>query len=429
MAGIHRIKGGVKHYDWGGDSFIPSLLQIENKQKRPFAEYWLGAHANDHCKIEIAGKDVLLKEYIEKHPETLGKKLEKKFGGLPFLLKALDVKDMLSIQVHPSKKAAKKEFKRENKEGIPLDSPKRNYKDDNHKPELMVAMSDFWLLHGFKKKKEIRNILTGVPEFNLLSVLFEKFSYEGLYKTIMEMPQHEVNIILQPLLDRIIPLYKENKLDRSQEDFWAARAALIFSKARGTENREQETRHKAQGTRNKEQATSNHPDIDRGIFSIYLFNLVQLKEGEGIFQDAGAPHAYLEGQNVEIMASSDNVLRGGLTNKHIDVKELLKHIKPEPTKVEILKGKEIAGEIVYKTLVPDFQLSKLQLKKGESISISARGPEIILLTSGHAAVKDKTENVELKMGAPAAIIFNKEKAHLTAFQDSVLFKASVPFRK
>src|SRR6185436_13216431 len=100
-------------------------------------------------------------------------KIKKKFGRLPFLLKVLDVRDMLSIQVHPSKKAAKKEFKRENKEGIPLDSPKRNYKDDNHKPELMVAVSDFWLLHGFRSKKEIKNVLRAIPEFNLLLILFE----------------------------------------------------------------------------------------------------------------------------------------------------------------------------------------------------------------------------------------------------------------
>ena len=106
MPGIYRLKGTIKHYDWGGYSFIPSLLQMDNKENRPFAEYWLGAHTNDNCKMELAGKDVLLREYIDRHPEVLGKNVKKKFGQLPFLLKALDVKDMLSIQVHPSKKAA-----------------------------------------------------------------------------------------------------------------------------------------------------------------------------------------------------------------------------------------------------------------------------------------------------------------------------------
>src|SRR5262245_58165331 len=127
MPGIYPLKGTVKHYDWGGYSFIPSLLNVENKEHRPFAEYWLGAHAHDDCKIEMNRKNVLLKNYIDEHAEVLGKKIKKQFGHLPFLLKALDVRDMLSIQVHPSKKAAKKEFKRENREGIPLESPKRNY--------------------------------------------------------------------------------------------------------------------------------------------------------------------------------------------------------------------------------------------------------------------------------------------------------------
>jgi mannose-6-phosphate isomerase len=215
----------------------------------------------------------------------------------------------------------------------------------------------------------------------------------------MEMSQHEVNTILKPLLDRIIPLYQENKLNKSQEDFWAARAALTFLQ---------------------------NGNIDRGIFSIYFFNLLQLKKGEGIFQDAGVPHAYLEGQNIEIMASSDNVLRGGLTNKHIDVKELLKHVKCEATKVKVLKGKKAANELVYKTYVPDFQLSCLKLKKGKSISFSAEGPEIILLTSGQAVIKDKDESIALKRGMPATIVFDDKKAQLSALEDSILFKASVP---
>ncbi len=128
------------------------------------------------------------------------------------------------------------------------------------------------------------------------------------------MPQDEVNKHLQSLLDRIIPLYNTGKLKRSQEDFWAARAAQTFSQGK---------------------------NIDRGIFSVYLFNLVGLQKGQAIFQDAGVPHAYLEGQNIEIMASSDNVLRGGLTTKHIDVKELLKHVKCEPTNPNILNGGKV----------------------------------------------------------------------------------------
>jgi len=150
----------------------------------------------------------------------------------------------------------------------------------------MLALSEFWLLHGFKPAEELERTLQAIPELAFLTPVFTKGGYQELYKTVMELPQAEVNRILQPLLDRIIPAYREGKLSQNDEHFWAARAADTY----------------------------NEPGrIDRGIFSIYLFNLLNLHPGEAIFQAAGLPHAYLEGQNVEIMANSDNVLRGGLT--------------------------------------------------------------------------------------------------------------------
>ncbi len=408
MPGIYLLKGTVKHYDWGGNSFIPALLQMDNNDKKPFAEYWLGVHPNDECVVELnSGNYRLLREYINENSSVLGDEVRKRFGNLPYLLKILDVKDMLSIQVHPSKKMAEKEFAKENKEDIPLNSPERNYKDDNHKPELMVALSDFWLLHGFKPKEKLINILQTVPELKLLILVFERFGYEGLYKTVMEMPQQEVNNILEPLVSRIIPLYKKGKLDKSQENFWAARAALTFH-------------HNAK------------PDsyrIDRGIFSVYFFNVLHLKKGQGIFQDAGVPHAYLEGQNVEIMANSDNVLRGGLTNKHIDVKELLKHVKCEETEANILTGDKIQNEIVYKTPAPDFQLSSFHLQKGQQVSVSADCAEIFLLTNGHIEIKDGDKTVSLQPGSPSAVVFAEQKATLSALENSTVFRASVPINK
>src|SRR5258708_39183963 len=144
----------------------------------------------------------------------------------------------------------------------------------------------------------------------------------------MEMPQAEVNTVLQPLLDRIVPIYKAQELKKSEEHFWAARAALTY----------------------------NEPGkIDRGIFSIYFFNLLNLHPGEAIFQDAGLPHAYLEGQNVEIMANSDNGLREGLTPKHVHVPELLKHIKFEATHPRLIFENNVHETITpYKTPEHDF---------------------------------------------------------------------------
>lgn len=401
MPGIYRLKGTVKHYDWGGHAFIPSLLQIENKDHQPFAEYWMGVHPQDNCTIELPGQHrVLLKEHLKDHPGFLGKDVQQRFGHLPYLFKVLDVHKMLSIQVHPSKSAAEKEFARENAEGIPIDSIRRNYKDDNHKPELMVALSDFWLLHGFKPPEEMAYTLLNVTELRELLPVFNQSGYEGLYKYVMEMPQEDVNRILQPLINNLATVYKDKQPDRLYEDFWAAKAAYSFP---------------------------HNGKIDRGIFSIYLFNLVHLKKGEGIFQPAGVPHAYLEGQNVEIMASSDNVLRGGLTNKHIDARELLKHVQCEPTYVRILSGEQVSDfEKLYKTAAPDFQLSIFELKAGNVVYFSPVTAEIILLTEGDAELNNGGNALKLEKGHPSAIVFPGKEVKLSSAGGAIVFKASVP---
>lgn len=388
MAVIYRLKGTVKHYDWGGPSFIPSLLNRENKENKPFAEYWMGTHLQGISRVESEdGEEKDLTAYISQ---------------LPYLFKVLDVKDMLSIQVHPSKQAAEKEFARENEDGIPLDSPTRNYKDDNHKPELMVALSDFWLLHGFKPPEELVYTLLNVVELRELLQVFNQSGYTGLYKHVMEMPQEEVNRILRPLIDNVSIIYKDAEPVKENEDFWVAKAAKSFS----------------------------NETIDRGIFSFYFFNLVHLKKGEGIFQDAGVPHAYLEGQNVEIMASSDNVLRGGLTSKHIDVKELMKHIKCEATYPEILIAEELTpNEKIYKTPVGDFQLSVFELQAGETISFEPSTIEILLLTEGVTELEDDDMTIRLQQGNPSALVLPGQTVYLAAADKSTVFRASIPVNK
>jgi mannose-6-phosphate isomerase len=401
MPVIGRLTGSVKHYDWGGDSYIPSLLDISNNEGEPFAEYWMGVHPQADCKIQLTDREShLLRDYVMANPvATLGDRVQKRFGNIPYLFKVLDVKDMLSIQVHPSKKEAERDFAKENKAGIPLDSPSRNYKDDNHKPELMVAMGEFWLLHGFKPEEALKKTLTSVPELKFLWSIFQKEGYEGLYSLVMEMLQDEVNKRLQPLLDRIIPLYTGGKLNKSTADYWAAKAALTFSQP-GKQ--------------------------DRGIFSVYLFNLVKLNRGEAVFQDAGVPHAYLEGQNVEIMASSDNVLRGGLTTKHIDVKELLKHIKCVATHPNILKGEKRDAEKVYKTSAPDFELSCFEMEKDTNVTFTPVTAEILLVVEGVIDTLSHDTIIILQKGSPTAIVFPGQSIMLKAMRKSLLFRASVP---
>jgi mannose-6-phosphate isomerase len=266
---------------------------------------------------------------------------------------------------------------------------------------MLVALGDFWLLHGFKPEKELEYILLNVVELRELLPIYNQSGYAGLYKYIMEMPQEEVNRILQPLVDNIIPLYKEDKLDKADEDFWAARAALTF--------------------------TQNN-NIDRGIFSVYFFNIVHLERGEGVLQDAGVPHAYLEGHNVELMANSDNVLRGGLTPKHIDVKELLKHVKCEATHPVIIKGEAISSfEKLYRTPAPDFRLSVFELEAGDTVSFTPSGVEILLLTDGITEADDDRVAVKLQHGNPSAVVFPGQPVYLAAATKSTVFRASAAF--
>ncbi|MCF3111708.1 mannose-6-phosphate isomerase, class I [Niabella sp. CC-SYL272] len=401
MQKLALLKGDVKHYDWGGVSFIPALLQVENPQMKPFAEYWMGVHPGANCTLALDdGRELLLRDYIRINPqELLGSAVEAAFGQMPYLLKVLDVKDMLSIQVHPSKAQAALDFEAENRKGIPLNASDRNYKDANHKPELMVALSGFYLLHGFKPEKQLLQTLEAVPELHVFIPVFKTGGYRGLYKMAMELPQEEVNELLQPLINRIIPLYQQEKLNKSSEDFWAARAAQTFLQP---------------------------GSIDRGIFSIYFFNIVHLKTGEAIFQDAGVPHAYLEGYNVEIMASSDNVLRGGLTSKHIDTAELLKHTKCEATYPQVIPAKADEKEKVYPAPVPDFELHSYDLKTGDELELKPVTAELFLLTEGEAELSAGDTRIVLKTGAIAAAAFPGAVVKVLAGASSRIFRATVP---
>jgi mannose-6-phosphate isomerase len=394
---MFQLTGKVQHYPWGGNSFIPELLGISNDENLPFAEYWMGIHPSAPSIIQLSKNAFTgLPDLIKSEPARyLGKDLMKTFGDLPFLFKILDVKDMLSIQVHPSKAEAEKGFDAEEAAKIPMNAPNRNYKDRNHKPEIMLALSDFWLLHGFKTANLLLETLSYYEVFNKLILVFEQSGYKGLYQFVMEMPQEEVNVLLQPLADKVIPFYNAGEIPKSSPDFWAARAFLTYPEV-----------------------------LDRGIFSVYFFNLVNLKPGEAIFQGAGVPHAYLEGQNVELMANSDNVLRGGLTPKHVDVPELLKHTLFEPIQPNILKLNADAKETVFESPVPDFCLSHVLLSANEYIQCEANGPEIWFILSGNGITTDNNA-IHLKAGA-SFFIATGEKITVKTDSGIQWVKASVP---
>jgi len=318
---------------------------------------------------------------------------------LPFLFKVLDVKKMLSIQAHPSKKQAEIGFKEEEASGIDRLAPNRTYRDNNHKPEVMIALTNFWLLHGFKSVEGIEEVLE-MPEFQILKPHFQDNNTFSLYKAIMEMPQEQVNEILDPLWQRLKVDFKRGYLEREEVDYWAAQAFEDYT------------------------IDGNY---DRGIFSIYLFNLVKLKRGQGIYQAAGIPHAYLEGVNVELMANSDNVFRGGLTQKHINVPELLKHLNFDSIIPKILMGFPISSmEKVFKTAAPDFELSQIKLSR-RAIYRAKSNPsaQVIIVAEGEAVVLGVSKEINLKTGDIFFVEANTPYKMMSK-QDALVFMAKVP---
>lgn len=395
---IFQLFPKVQHYAWGGTDFIPALINVENKAQQPFAELWIGAHPACCSEIQTAEGNVQLNKAIEQEKEfLLGEQVAHSFGELPYLFKVLDVKQMLSIQVHPSKTEAEKGFDAEEKADIAINDAKRNYKDRNHKPEVMIALSDFWLLHGFKKENELIATLESYEPFFELLPIFKQHGYKGLYEHVMTMPQVEADHILKPVVQYELQQKAAGKLTRNNAGWWVCK---LF-----------------------ESAANDLTNLDRGIFSIYFFNVLHLKKGEAIFQAAGVPHAYLEGQNVELMASSDNVLRGGLTNKHIDVPELIKHTQFEAAVPGFVHPIAAHGgkESLFLCPVKDFSISSIHLAAGESYTSKTASFETLLVMEGAVQVG----NLQLSKGQVFAVAANADYT-IQATESTVLFKAFVP---
>jgi len=395
---MHSLKGRIQHYTWGGNTFIPSLFH-QAPDQQPAAEYWLGIHPGAPSQVLLGqGASTSLQALINSDKTRyLGESVRDQFGNIPYLLKILDVKDMLSIQVHPNKQAAEEGFKKENELAIPLTAPNRNYKDDNHKPEMMVALSDFWLLHGFSPN--IEQHLDAYGFLNGFREIFRAEGIKGLYQQVMELPQEEVDRLIAPHIEAIMPLYEAHQLPKSSPDFWAARAVLSF-------------------------CGDGH--FDRGIFSIYLFNILNLKPGEGIFQGAGLPHAYLEGQNIELMSNSDNVLRAGLTPKHVDIPELLANTAFVPTIAEIIPGSLNKTVQPYPCPIGDFSLTAYFLSAGEKMEFTVTSPSIFLMLNGKAQWKGNA-SADLE-GATAFFSAPGETLLAEATVDTNLFWAAVPIQ-
>ena len=376
---IYRLTGQVQHYAWGGKNYIASLIGLNSAKDQPCAEWWLGAHPSAPSEIEdVTGKQSLI-EFLSQNPTALGQASHQQFGDeLPYLLKILDVEKPLSIQLHPTKAQAEKGFEAENAKGVSLTDSTRTYKDRNHKPEMMIALSDFWLLHGFKIKSQILATLNVRPSLQPLAEKLGKQSLAEFYADVMLADQSTLANWLLPIIEVNQQPYKNGELTLDNPDYW-----VLYTM----------------------EAMAISPEkLDTGLVCFYLFNIVHLKEGEGIFQDAGIPHAYLRGQNVELMACSDNVIRGGLTPKYVDIAELLKIVDCREVTPQIISAApQNQSEFTYKTPVKDFALAQIRVEPQQHTELNLQSAGILLVMQGELKIQEKSTALTLKQGESAFI--------------------------
>ncbi|WP_406257722.1 mannose-6-phosphate isomerase, class I [Streptomyces nigra] len=345
---MDRLDNTVRPYAWGSTTAIPRLLGVEPTGE-PQAEMWMGAHPGAPSRTARG----TLAEVIEADPEReLGAATVAKFGPrLPFLLKLLAAGAPLSLQVHPDLTQARQGYEDEERRGIPIDAGHRNYKDANHKPELICALTEFDGLCGFRDPVQAAGLLDALGVDSLKP-----------YVDLLRARPEEA--ALREVLTAILTA------DRDAMAHTVAEAAAACTRLGGEHT--------------PYAGIAHHYPGDPGVIAAMLLNHVRLQPGEALFLGAGIPHAYLSGLGVEIMANSDNVLRCGLTPKHVDVPELLRIVRFEAGDPGVLRPEAAPdGEEVYETPIDEFRLSRYVLPEGTTAHDLTRAtPQILLCTSG-----------------------------------------------
>lgn len=401
MKRISLMRNTVQEYAWGSYTAIAELLGNVSPAKVPQAELWMGAHPKAPSMVKCDGNWKSLLELIEKNPkDILGEKVAEKFdNSLPYLFKVLAAAKPLSIQAHPSRDQAKQGFERENRQGIPIDAYNRNYKDDNHKPECICALTLFWALNGFRK---ISGILT----------LMEKICPQGLRKELDNLRGQPNSTGLKNFFQFMMTM---NRKRQKQIIADAVSNAQKFT--------DDDKAYKWMIDLHKE-----YP-ADIGVFSPILLNLICLEPGQAMFLTAGEPHAYLDGVGIELMANSDNVLRGGLTPKYIDVPELLNVLNFKERELNILRTEEINEcECLYVSHAEEFVLSIISVKEDIIYNSSSdRSIEILLCTDGKATIIDLGENDKVVVDRGKSIIIPAIVKKYSIQGNAIFYKAAVPF--
>jgi mannose-6-phosphate isomerase len=364
---IYRLDNAVQRYDWGSVDGITKVLGIPNPGGGPLAEIWMGAHPSAPSTVILNGDKVGLDELVRSEPSAvLGREVVDKLGpSLPFLFKVLSAGTPLSIQAHPSKRKAQLGFERENLSGIPVDAPERCYRDPNHKPEMAVALTRFELICGFRPVTEIIE--------NMRLVAPGEFA-RSLDRLERDPSRVELSVFFYALISAD---------ERVQSQ-------LLATAAKGVRSVLDSGKIPAGRTGAFEWVLKLMDFFpgDVGAVLPLVLNHIVLEPGEAAFIAPGELHAHLTGTCLEIMANSDNVIRGALTKKFIDLPELVSVLSFNPESVSPVLPSSVAPyEEAYPTFVPDFEISKISVGPGAAYRRRAKRPEILLCVSGEAEIR------------------------------------------
>lgn len=372
---MQKLNNSLQNYAWGSKTALTELYGIENPQGLPMAELWMGAHPKSPSTVEVNGEARSLREVIDADKvATLGKAVAERFGELPFLFKVLCADQPLSIQVHPSKAAAEEGFARENAAGIPLSAAERNYKDANHKPELVYALTPFQAMNGFRELHEIVSLLEPVA---------------GAHPQIAHFLENADEANLAKLFATLLSLQDEAK----------SRAIGVLKSALNAREGEPWQTIKS--------IASDYPD-DSGLFSPLLLNVITLQPGEAMFLFAETPHAYLKGVALEVMANSDNVLRAGLTPKFIDIPELLANLKfqAKPAATLLTQPQRDGETLNFPIPVEDFAFAIHGLSAAPQ-ALAQNSAALLFCIEGQAVIEKSGQQLVLKPGESCFVAANE----------------------
>ncbi|AYE94594.1 mannose-6-phosphate isomerase, class I [Mycobacterium paragordonae] len=410
---MELLRGALRTYAWGSRTAIAEFTGRPVPAAHPEAELWFGAHPGDPAWLETPDGGTSLLAALTADPEgQLGPASRARFGDvLPFLVKVLAADEPLSLQAHPSAAQALEGFAREERLGIPVNSPVRNYRDTSHKPELLVALQPFEALAGFRQASRTIELLRALnvsdldPFIDLLSAGSDDQSdadgLRALFTTWITAPQPDLDVLVPAVLD----------------------GAIVYISSGATEF--------AAEVKTLLELGERYPG-DAGVLAALLLNRITLAPCEAIFLPAGNLHTYLRGFAVEVMANSDNVLRGGLTPKHMDVPELLRVLDFTPTAEAHLRAPMHRDglERIYDTPTAEFALALLVLdgdNLGHEVDAASShdGPQILLCAEGSLTVYGKTGSLTLDRGAAAWVGADDGPIRLSAERPAKLFRATV----